>query len=136
MTDKKTCGELYQEAWTEWSGTTTESKTAFAAGFIHGQAEKVASGACKAAMFRPSDEWREVVESICLSACRRYGLELIMNDNDEFWISTDISLVCALGYMKDNSPEWHAYRATLCGIRDIDPEYHKRPGHGKPCDKD
>ena len=54
----KSCGVYYREAFLKY-GHNEATRRAFAAGFVHGQAEKVFSGVCCGAMFRPSLQFRD-----------------------------------------------------------------------------
>lgn len=101
----------------------------FGAGFVVGQAEKVYSGACKAAMFRPEKEYRGGLKAIIRAAVPVYGLEWGLWD-DEFWIfaRADWDAVKLAFTHPRNSPAWHRARAALCGIRepDVDERFHER----------
>lgn len=135
----RTCGEFYREAIRQY---TTDDATywAFAAGFVHGQAEKVMLGACRAAMFRPSEDKAMALSAIVHEACERYGLTY-RRWNDEFWIFRGDDGVsdelARLQAVERDSQRYHAIRADLCGvgIRQFDPEFHNRQGYGQPCDR-
>lgn len=138
-TTKKTCGPMYKEGLEKY-GDSPEKMRAFAAGFVSGQAEKVYLGACRAAMFRPSQDRSGMIEEIIKDVCSRYGLGTIypVGTENEFWIcrlewADDVEL---LRVITENSPQWHAHRAYLCGVpeSEIDYEFHLRAGHGKRCD--
>lgn len=128
-----------KEALEKYGATDAEQK-AFAAGFVSGQAEKVYLGACRAAMFRPSQEkagWMlEIVEDVCF----RYGLSFYspVGSKQEVWICRIwwAGDVMDLRDMKEDSAAWHEKRAWLCGIPDaeVDREFHLRSGHGAKCD--
>jgi hypothetical protein len=140
-TQKPTCGPLYLEALTQYTDGDPEKVRLFAAGFIHGQAEKVYLGACQAAMFRPSPERLEMVDTLAMDAANRYGLLMTyLPSVGEFWLCRDeaafISVSEHMLRMKPNSPGWHHWRAWLCGIPngEIDPRFHERKGYGESCD--
>lgn len=143
---KPTCGVLYLEGLEQFAGETAESFLAWTAGFVSGQAEKVYLGACKAAMFRPSDEHFEMVSQIAESVCRRYGLCMRRGvrgnpkkGGNEIWIYR-LENADRIGEWlrhEENSPKWHTLRAALCGIpaNEIDFEFHNRAGYNEPCDR-
>lgn len=140
MKKQKTCGMFYQEAIKEY-GTTTEAYRAFAAGFIHGQAEKVYIGACKAAMFRPSKINYRMAFDISIKAAKRYSLIVgVLDEGDykEIWIVNvfNMHLFRELETHERNTKEWHKLRGELCGIpaENIDVKFHEREGYGKDVD--
>lgn len=139
MHPTKTCGEFYQDALTEACGGDKSLVPVFAAGFVNGQAEKVYLGACRAAMFRPSDEWRAVVTNLARNCASRYGLLLCLTVPGEVWIVRP-EAINEWRQMRDspnNSRTWHTLRGLLCGIpaQGIDDNYHERGKYGWVCDK-
>ena len=139
MHPTKTCGEFYQEALTEACGNDKSLVPVFAAGFINGAAEKCYLGACRAAMFRPSEEWCLTVTLLAHSAAKRYGLMVAYGISGEVWIVRPEALDewRAMRDTAPNSRTWHTLRGLLCGIpaQDIDERFHERQGYGKVCDK-
>lgn len=142
MNDKQTCGPLYFEALKHFTGLDPEKIPLFAAGFICGQAEKVCLGACAAAMFRPSEEWQDMVyENVC-NAAHIYGLYVTTLDTSrgrEIWMYKSLvaqTAIESLSGLTENSPRWHQRRGLLCGVplRQIDHAFHERHGYGEKCD--
>lgn len=141
MTSKTTCGPFYKDALAKYAGDSPEAIKIFAAGFVSGQAEKVYLGACRAAMFRPSqDRYGMLIETVN-EVASRYGLKVItpVGSKMEIWIcrpiwANDVQML--LGKFVEDSPAWHSKRAWLCGVpdREIDYDFHLREGHGQPCD--
>lgn len=127
--NNKTCGEIYLEAF---NGLTELQRECFIYGFISGQAEKVYLGACKAAMFRPSQELWDDELTIIQTVCHRYRLAHTVIEG-EIWIHRHGTLVGDWTKFPRNSPEWHYMRARACGIPpgEIDVKFHERPGHRK-----
>lgn len=126
---KPTCGPMYKEAIEKY-GTTDAEAHAFAAGFVSGQAEKVYLGACRAAMFRPSQDRLAMILEIVSDVVRRYDLCYIagVGSKNEVWIcrrkwARDVQ---DLHYIKEDSPAWHEKRAWLCGIPgdEVDVAFH------------
>lgn len=110
-------------------------------GFTAGQAEKVASGACRAFMIRPAPAWREWAREQMAFACDHYGLEVMPYEHEgvlELWACQRewLPMLWTALTQPHNSPTFHYQRARLCGIpvQDIDPEYHLREGHGTQCE--
>lgn len=150
MTDNtKTCDELYRDVLERFTDMDPASIRLFAPGFIAGQCEKVYSGACAAAMFRPSKEYRGIVLDAIFDACEIYGLSwdtLETAEGDELWVlnydhAPDIRsewqhVRSMLAKGQENTPTWHALRGSLCGIRteEIDICYHTRKRFGERCD--
>jgi|SRR3989304_4911931 len=139
MSKKRTCGPMYLEALLKYAGDDPVNVKLFAAGFISGQAEKVYLGACKAAMFRPSDINAPMVREICKDVAQRYGLMLLTYE-DEFWLVRNIgarSVLWTAIECETNSADWHVLRGMLCGVPkdEIDPTFHEREGYGQPCDQ-
>jgi len=137
---KTTCGPLYQEAIARYAGDDLEKRRLFAAGFIHGEAEKVCLGACQGAMFHPSPEYNDMVYDLADDAARLYNLQGPFIFGQEIWLLRDITAVKNFNEMKAaevNSQAWHFQRGTICGVplREIDVNFHKRRGAGKPCDR-
>lgn len=101
----------------------------YAAGFYSGQMEKVLVGACRYCMFRPDpSEYKDVLD-VVQKLVSIYGL-IINHLNDEIWISHgDDKEFNELKSLKKNTPEYHKLRGRMCGIKDIDPNYHLREGH-------
>jgi hypothetical protein len=143
MSTASTCGPLYLDGLTSFTGMDADKIPIFAAGFVSGQAEKIYLGACRAAMFRPSEEWHSTVMGIVRQVAERYMLrvhELQTSRGVEIWLCksrNDYTALVVLDHMEENSPEWHRRRGEMCGIpeSDIDLEFHKRSGFGEPCDK-
>lgn len=149
---KKTCGVYYKEGLDHYN-TSVDAKIAFTSGFVSGQAEKVFLGACRAAMFRPSEKNHPMLLEIVKDVTKRY--ELYFSEKEysiwhpslqvverfrEFWIYKDPQVAIALGSLFSgetaNSEVWHYSRAILCGIptTDIDLKFHNRKGFGEDCD--
>lgn len=136
----KSCGFYYRQAFLQF-GSDEAGQKAFAAGFVHGQAEKVFSGVCRGAMFRPSIKYRDWFGPVVQGAARLYGLDWDTLGN-EFWIFPHserwrfevIEQTAKTGVVND--PHWHIVRATFCGIPNylIDNEYHLREGATTPAD--
>lgn len=134
MKQPTTCKPLYAAALKEYTGGDPEKVRLFAAGFIHGEAEKIYLGACKAAMFRPkSQPYREITSALTADAAKRYGLlreELSYLDEKEFWLlrPSVLRYFTELKAMEPNSPAWHVRRAALTGVppMDIDVTFHTR----------
>ena len=140
MTEKPTCGPLFLEAINRHAGDDPDKRHLFAAGFVHGQAEKVYLGACAGAMFRPSVEYAEEMYHLVESAATQYSLIGPIILGQELWLLRDTTALKAFHKMQGleaNSPNWHFCRGRLCGIpqQDIDIYFHERRGYGKPCDK-
>ncbi len=148
MDDTKTCGELYLDVLKRFTDMDPAKIELFVPGWVAGQVEMVYSGACAAAMFRPSKEyWGLVVGAIC-DACVIYGLawdRLGLAGKGELWVlnydhapdtQSKWQHVRTMLGSQENTPTWHALRGSLCGIRreDIDILYHERPEFGKRCD--
>lgn len=137
MDNKPTCGVMYLDALTRYTGGDPKLVRVFAAGFVNGQAEKVYLGACRAAMFRPSDDFRGMVGEIARDAANRYGLELAWIGG-EGWIfrPDNRGAIMRMPSMTVNSPPWHNLRGWLCGVpaNEIDLKFHTRQGYGEPCD--
>ena len=154
-----TCGQLYHELMTTLFPLLGDASyglhalihdcpedppayAAFALGFIAGQAEKVASGACPAFMIRPAPAWHDWTEQAMELVCGHYGLLLYaLRRHGEFWgylresIVAPVDLAC-IATEAPNTPHWHATRARLCGIApaQVDIAYHLRDGHGRRCE--
>lgn len=142
MQHKKTCGPFYLDALQSHAGGDESFTEAFAAGFVNGQAEKVYIGACRAAMFRPSEGNWSMVARLATEAAERYGLRFsTMCDVGEIWILQEhpgvLACFAGLAETEVNSPEWHEIRGWLCGVPtgEIDFEFHKRKGFGESCDE-
>ena len=140
----RTCGVYYQEAMNEILGEDRDPKKVrlFAAGFVIGQAEKIFLGACSAAMFRPSPEYRSIIDEAVHVACKVY--KLYAGDiGNEIWILGEgvewrfNMLVEAHRRGEINTDLWHRTRGDICGVPwfEIDPEFHKREGYNEHCDK-
>lgn len=141
-TNKPTCGQLYLTAITNIVGPNNhEQERIFAAGFIHGQCEKIYLGAARAAMFRLSDTDRnngEMLRQLCAQAASLYDL-ICVERTGELWICRDKHAVAALRMLDAydvNGKAWHQCRGQLCGIPpgEWDTEYHKRREYNRPCD--
>ena len=102
----------------------------FHAGFYAGQMEKVMSGACKFAMFRPAEGDPLMPQAICEIA-DTYGLVVHkLPDVPEYWCclkENENDFYC-LEEMEPDSPSWHRQRGRMCGIAKIDEQYHLRTG--------
>lgn len=148
--DKPTCGPLFAEALRLFTGLDSDRGMAdeervrlFAVGFMTGQAEKIYLGACTAAMFRASPEYRLFALAALTNLSAIYGLEVSVFERpeiaDEIWLHRP-SARAELGQLSQlavNSTEWHALRGKLCGVPDaeIDPLFHERRGYREPCDR-
>ncbi|MEK7561025.1 MAG: hypothetical protein AAB539_03665 [Patescibacteria group bacterium] len=134
---KPTCGVLFRDALQQFTFMDPETIPVFAAGFVTGQAEKVYIGACKAAMFRPSEEYRDMFMRILTDTKERYGLALT-SFNGELWIARpeNVTLVESIFNLVPNSAEWHELRGQLCGVppQEIDLKFHLRRGDGERAD--
>ena len=134
----QTCGPLYLDGLLKYAGDDPEKVRLFAAGFITGQAEKAALGASMAAMFRPSEIYRGMVQEVASDVACRYGLQYQML-GDEIWLyaSGARMLMWTLKQVQSNSPEWHTIRGFLCGVpsHEIDVAFHRRKGYGEPYDR-
>jgi hypothetical protein len=128
--------------YTELIASRPESTEAFAAhalGFMHGQAEKVMSGACRAFMVRPDATWMAWACRGMHLVCQHYGL-LQCTDlrNGEIWGCADEQvrrrLQWVLRYGEKNNAAWHIRRAELCGIQAVDTRYHERSTYGAKCE--
>lgn len=139
-TDKPTCGPMYKDALERHAGDSPDLIRVFAAGFVNGQAEKVYLGACRAAMFRPSQERSGMLLTLAEEAARRYGLALVsyVGRHNEVWLCRHFHAPDVIGLrdIEEDSPLWHERRAWLCGVPpdEVDREFHKRTGHGERCD--
>ena len=151
---RTTCGELYRRFHAlldaaEWMRPDAlphgDVRTADrAVGFMQGQAEKVASGACRACMVRPAPDWRAWAERALMAVCRHYdlGLRTLFHADMELWAfdrsPATQALIVHLHALRQHSPESHALRALLCGIPvdRVDVCYHERAGHGRRCEPD
>lgn len=133
----KALGTYYLEAANLY-GKTPELLEAFAAGFISGQAEKVFSGVCGAACFRPSEEHSQMVFEIVNDVSSRYGLHWFKTSDGEFWIFKDHLLEATIrnvsGIFESQPVLYHSIRASLCGIKEVDTAYHMREGFNVRCD--
>jgi hypothetical protein len=136
-----TCGPLYHEALRHYAKT-REQELLFAAGFVHGAAEKLHLGAAGGAMFRPSGDVEPEVRDIVLHAAMHYGLlhcKLVTTRGVELWLLRKERLpyfeTMALA-TKENSEAWHLFRGRLCGVpyAEIDYRFHERRGFGERCD--
>lgn len=135
---KTSCGPLYRAAKNHFTGGDPAKERLFAAGFVHGQAEKVYLGACMAAMFRPSTLEKQVmVQEIAEQAAVLYGL-VVLNIREEIWIcrpdhEKDVG---KLWWMIIDSGLWHCYRGGLCGVPtgEIDNQFHLRQGAKEAAD--
>ena len=139
MNKRTTCGPMYLDALMRYAGKDEERLRIFAAGFIHGQAEKVYLGACSAAMFRVSPEFLVMVATLAWEAVDRYGLHAVRQLGDEIWILRDGHALDQFNFMAKmpvNSSDSHIQRGALCGVpfNEIDETFHERDGFGKPCD--
>lgn len=137
MSEKQTCGVFYREAFLKYGEGNTALERAFAAGFVSGQAEKVHLGACTAAMFRPSEEKRPLIQAILDDVLPRYGL-VAQWIGDEVWISRSESCQRVRGMLDFvvNSEFWHRIRGKLCGVphEELDLMFHERRGYKERCD--
>lgn len=144
MLANQTCGPLFQKCLEQAVQFETDPTCLFACGHVTGQAEKIYLGACSAAMFRPSLEFRDSVLKACILCSSVYSLEVSVFEReeitDEIWLHT-ANVRDFLGWsmqnVEYNSPNWHWIRGTLCGIPEtvIDTEFHLRKGFKETCDK-
>lgn len=148
---RPTCGTLYAQALRQYAQFDPEKIRLFAPGFVLGQAEKVYSGACRAAMFRPGAEWHELIREACLSATTIYaGLAYAFcQRTGEHWLyrqEWSVLVEMVLAYNADahlyrwSAAKWqqyHTLRGRLCGIpeSDIDPAYHVRADYRGVTDR-
>lgn len=137
---KPVCGVLYLDFLRAYCGTDEVKQKAFAAGFIVGQCEKVYIGACKAAMFRPSESAFHWLKEVVDDAAHTYGLTVTTIPASgviEIWVSRSDPDVSRMGLYQENSPEWHQLRARLCGIPadEVDTNFHERDGYAQKCDE-
>lgn len=135
---RPTCGPLFAEALAQWAGSEPEKIFLFAAGHVHGQAEKVYLGACAGAMFRPAPEYREQLRAVVCSAAALYGI-LVGDLGAEIWLLRDEEAANDLAFIaeqEENSRKWHLLRGALCGVPfdEIDPAFHERRGYGERCE--
>ena len=138
MSERQTCGPMYQQQLKHYAGDDPLKIRLFAAGFISGEAEKIYLGSCLAAMFRPSKENFSMVLEVARQVAQTYGLYVDMVGEDEIWIFNcdAIPIVTLLKSTLENSRAWHLLRGVLTGValRDIDYEFHKRKGYRERCD--
>ena len=110
----------------------------FHAGFVMGQAEKVASGACYGAMFRTGEKYQEMCVEVDTDIAHRYGLRCV-TIGEEIWIvnNTGNALLVEMCKREENSPTWHLIRGIICGFppERIDYTYHMRKGYLEPADR-
>ncbi len=132
MTKQGTCGYLFNKAFSTATRANTyhDQILIFGKGFLAGQAEKIYSGACKAAMFRPGENITQLFAFATEIACLYDLYVRVLSSEMELWIINHNAIEewTAMAGMEVNSPEYHVARARLCGIReaDIDPEFHNR----------
>lgn len=123
----KTCGTLFTEALQHACGEDSRLVSAFYAGFITGQAEKVHLGACMAAMFHPSPDHLRLVMEITADTATRYALSW-RTIEDEVWIYQPMveSLMYDVYRSLYLTERQHVLRGLLCGIPvdRIDPQWH------------
>ena len=143
--EKRTCGEYYRTAMTEFRVLTAYDDI-WAAAFVCGQAEKVMIHSCEAAMFRPSADRRTFLVDIVDRVALIYGLMWMPigvtyagEKTQEIWLCRNGEAertVQSLRTVEQDSPAWHAIRAGLCGIpsSEVDFAFHQRQGFGKRCD--
>ena len=108
--------------------------------FTAGQAEKVYSGACPAAMARPSPEYYDAVCASMQRIAELYALKVVtLPYLGEIWICRKeyVDAISRMSELELNSPVWHFTRARLCGIpsKEIDEEFHLRQGYNEPTDR-
>lgn len=146
MSDKVTCGVLFQKAMTQIiQKVGNDPVLLFCSGHVCGQAEKIYLGACSAAMFRPSTEEHRNNLLISVIICSAvYELEVSVFEReeiqDEIWLHTPKAgpiLADCLNNDPVNSVSWHYLRGLMCGIpqESIDHEFHLRKGYRQPCDQ-
>lgn len=141
------CGKLYTQMMTGLISHNLFKKESglerdfsfLAAGFITGQAEKVYLGSSEAFMIRPSNEWLDWTKEITNLICKNYSIfSLHLESLGEIWGFKHFSVSLTLQFMVEklelNSPEFHELRARLCGIKEINREYHKSEGFGERCE--
>lgn len=136
---KTTCGVPFKEALAEATGMEDDLIVAFAKGHMTGQAEKVYLGACRAAMFRPSERWYPMLWVYAFETAERFNL-VRTRVGDEIWLLRDALALrdfYRMTKLSENSPEWHETRGRLTGVPadEIDPEFHEREGYGEVCDE-
>lgn len=149
MNDTTTCGESFRALATtllnspELDAAPDVPFGTYAMGFMAGQAEKVASGACYAFMVRPATDWWAWTLVAMDHICAHYGLTVEMDEQQgEIWGCADACVKKQLAILRAtvpiNSPVWHSERGRLCGIAssNIDIYYHRRPGHRTRCEPD
>jgi hypothetical protein len=142
-----TCGELYLQALEHYTGFNDAKIALFAPGFILGQSEKVASGAARACMFRPSVQYHSIVEEACKYAMMLYGdlTLLFIGGAGEYWLYRtawhDLMMeIYTLAeedkdlWKQERWARYHYLRARMCGISDIDTQYHLRSRYNVQCD--
>lgn len=132
------CGVFFKDAVHFYAGDDVEKIRIYAAGFCHGQAEKVHLGACTAAMFRPNKEYYSLQMEIVLDMARRFNLAVHVIHaaaGDEIWMSRheNIGEIAEMIRWNENSPEWHTIRGSLCGVSpdELDFMFHTRKGWGE-----
>ena len=135
---QQACGSLFLDGLLKYAGDNPEKVRLLAAGFVTGQAEKVYLGACMAAMFRPSEAYRDMVWHLVVDIARRYELCFdAIGDETWIWHPKAHGLISAMVHACELSEEWHSIRGLLCGVpaREIDPTFHLRKGYGESCDR-
>jgi len=146
MSEEVACGVLYQQNLDKFVAGSKERFSAFTAGYICGQAEKVHLGTCSAAMFRVGEEhWQHVVKLVT-GIAKRFNLRLMMYVSHvsgvrEIWLldgtPATLRFYRRMANVECDTPEYHLIRALLCGVSShrVDLEYHQRPGYNEECDK-
>ena len=137
--DRVTCGVLFRKSLEEATGFGHHDLVIFAKGHMCGQAEKVHIGACRGAMFRPSEEHYKWLLAYAGETAENYGLHVVCLD-DEIWLARDnptVETLVRLGEtVEENSSEWHEIRAAICGVPqdEVDRTFHLRVGSGEKAD--
>lgn len=145
-----TCGQLYLQALERYTGFDDAKIALFAPGFVMGHAECLYLGAKRAAMFRPSLQYHEIVIDACKAAMEIYDdlALLFIAETGEFWLyRTEWHEMMMRVYTMAKEDQsvwnlerwsiWHLTRGRLCGIpeNEIDIVYHEREGHTIPADR-
>ena len=149
LSTQPTCGELYLKALEHYTGFDDAKIALFAPGFVMAHAECLHLRAKRAAMFRPTLAYHELIMDACRTAMELYdGLSLLyIEHTGEFWLFREewhAMMMKVFEMAQEEMAEWdterwalwHTLRGRLCAIpeSDIDPQYHLRSGYGSQCD--